>query len=75
MTAMQQNIDDSGVRLRKGGSYVLLGLSALTLMIPNLPDLPRWILFGILFVAGAFMRFEAEKRWCLLRACGLRTPK
>jgi len=34
----------------------------------------RWTLTAVLFVAGAFQLYEAKRSWCVMRACGVRTP-
>ena len=34
----------------------------------------RWVLSGACVAAGAFQLFEARRGWCVVRACGLKTP-
>jgi hypothetical protein len=73
LKALAPNIDERGASARLKGSRVLLLLSAICLFLP----LPRWlslILFGLLLILGLFTRYEAKKKWCALRACGIKTP-
>lgn len=52
---------------------VLRGLSALPLLLgAGLCDLV-W-LSGVLTGMGVFALFEALRGWCVLRACGVKTP-
>jgi len=34
----------------------------------------RWGLSLALVAFGGFQWFEAKKRWCVVRACGIKTP-
>jgi hypothetical protein len=70
---LKPNIDDRGAQTRLNASRVVLFLAGAVLFIP---DIARWkdlTLFGVLLMAGLTMRFEAKKKWCILRACGIKT--
>jgi len=72
---LKPNINETGASARLNASRVVLILAALSLLIPGLP---RWLtltIFSLLVIAGLFLRFEAKKRWCALRACGIKTPR
>lgn len=34
----------------------------------------RWIAVAVLTLMGLFQLFEARRGWCVVRACGIRTP-
>ena len=68
------NIDDKGAEARANASRVVLLIAALLLMVPGLSFTLRMTLAGLLIVAGLVMRYESKKRWCVLRACGIKTP-
>jgi len=34
----------------------------------------RWIIVAFALTAGGFQLFEARNSWCVMRACGIRTP-
>jgi hypothetical protein len=34
----------------------------------------RWIVILTALVAGGFQLFEAKNSWCVVRACGVKTP-
>jgi hypothetical protein len=71
---MTPNLDERGAEARLNASRMVLLIAAILLMLPGIARGPRFILCGILFFAGFFMRFEARKRWCILRACGIKMP-
>jgi hypothetical protein len=68
------NIDEEGAQARLTGSRIALVLAAFSLFLP----VDRWIalsLFGFFFLVGVVMRYQAKKKWCVLRACGIKTAK
>ncbi len=72
---MQCNIDDHGARLRRTWGIMVL-LTAIMLaglaLWSNLWWL--WLLVAPCLLAGSFAIFEAQKKWCVLRAMGIKTP-
>ena len=68
------NIDARGRRVRAvaGSGCVLAALVCLAVPRPWSPGIV--VAFLSLNAAGLFMLFEASRRWCALRACGIRTP-
>ncbi len=73
---MQCNIDEEGARMRRVwgilvmGSGVVLGGLALWAEVWWL-----WVMVAGCFLAGGFAIFEARKKWCVLRAMGVKTPR
>jgi hypothetical protein len=69
------NIDERGARLRRvwGVLCILAGivLGALAWAVG-----PWWLWIGaaVAVAAGAFALFEARKKWCAMRALGVKTP-
>ncbi len=35
----------------------------------------RWAVIVAMIAAGGFQLFEARNSWCVMRACGIKTPK
>ncbi|MCX6876743.1 MAG: DUF2892 domain-containing protein [Verrucomicrobia bacterium] len=60
-----RNIDQRG--------RVVRGLLGVALLLAAYGCQPVW-LSGMLTGAGVFGLFEALRGWCLLRACGVKTP-
>jgi UPF0716 family protein affecting phage T7 exclusion len=67
------NIDEEGAEARKNGSRVVLFIAAILLFVPGLVYSLRMTVVGFLIILGLFMRFQASKRWCAVRACGIKT--
>ncbi len=72
---MQCNIDARGARYRL--AWGLLNLTAAILagaaaLIWNVGWL--WIVTGLCAAGGIFAVFEARKKWCVMRALGVKTP-
>ena len=64
---IQSNIDQGGRLIR-----FVIGLICLFVGIIVLFYL-KW-LFGLIFIiAGLFVIFEAATKWCVMRACGIKT--
>jgi len=62
-----RNISNTGRLLRGFGALVLLVGAGFGFI------LSAW-LGTVLAVAGAFVLFEALRGWCVMRACGFKTP-
>jgi len=73
--AMQCNIDENGsrIRFRLGVACVMVGLLIGLLQAYRGGGVEGWIASGALLACGAFMIFEARKRWCVMRAMGFKT--
>ncbi len=71
---ISKNIDQRGRRVRALGGIALL--AAALLLVLGVPSWPVWkIIIVISFSCGGlFMLFEAFSGWCVLRACGIKTP-
>jgi len=72
---MVPNIGRSGrvARAITGAICLVVGICVALFAWNDTPTL-RWIVSGALVVAGAFQLFEAQKGWCVMRACGVKTP-
>ena len=72
---MKPNIDRAGriARAISGTLCVIGGAACLVFAWPE-EAAWRWGLSLVLIAFGGFQWFEAKKRWCVVRACGLRTP-
>ena len=72
---MKQNIDKSG-RLARAitGALCVLAAPALWLLDWPQPGVWRWLMVVLLVAVGVFQLFEARKGWCVMRACGVKTP-
>ena len=70
------NIDRRGrtVRALSGGAMLALAIVVAWLGLPIGGAWTRWILTGLLALAGLFQVFEAWRGWCGVRALGIRTP-
>ena len=71
---MECNIDSQGARVRLTWGImavvagVVLGLLSLWSSIWWM-----WVVAGVCVLAGAFAIFESRKKWCALRAMGIKT--
>jgi len=72
---MKTNIDTRGriARAITGVLTLCAGVACLVYEWPA-PTTWRWMLIGALVLGGLFQLFEAKKAWCVVRACGLKTP-
>ena len=72
---MTPNIGRAGriARATTGTLCVIAGVSCVVLAWPA-PIGWRYLLCAILVLAGAFQWYEARKKWCVMRACGFKTP-
>lgn len=72
---MTPNIERRGriARAVTGTLCVAGGVLTAWLAWPESPGM-RWTVAGALIAAGAFQWFEAKRGWCVMRACGVRTP-
>jgi hypothetical protein len=69
------NIDDRGARHRRvwGTLFILVGIIVgAAALLTGPPWL--WIIAAGAAGAGAFALFEARKKWCAMRALGIKTP-
>lgn len=72
---MQPNIDLKGriARAITGSLCIAFGIVCWVKGWPEGPGY-RWIVIGFATAAGGFQLFEARKSWCVIRACGVKTP-
>jgi len=72
---MVPNIEWKGrvARAMTGAICVVAGVLVALFLWPDAPT-ARWVVCGLLVLAGVFQLFEARKGWCVMRACGVRTP-
>ncbi len=72
---LQPNINRWGRAARgvSGAVCILMGLLAWVIGWPASPG-TRWIVSIAALAIGAFQLFEAKKAWCVMRACGIKTP-
>ncbi len=60
-------------RASSGLLCIALGMAVWAVHWPvSLPY--RWIVCVVMLAAGAFQLFEAKRGWCIMRACGIKTP-
>jgi hypothetical protein len=72
---MECNIDNSGARIRRVyGIMALLVAGMLAGLAVWSGTWWLWFVVGGAAAAGMFMLFEAQKKWCALRAMGVKTP-
>lgn len=71
----QPNIKRAG-RIARAITGLLTLAAGGTLWVIHWPASPtyRLILTAICVAAGAFQLYEAKRSWCVMRACGVRTP-
>ena len=73
--SMKPNIGRAG-RIARAISGTLCVLGGVACMVFSWPEavLWRWVLAVLLIGFGVFQWYEAKRRWCVVRACGIRTP-
>lgn len=69
------NIDRRG-RIARAISGALCLAAAVAMLVFAWPasGAVRWPVALLLAVFGGFQLFEARKSWCVMRACGFKTP-
>jgi hypothetical protein len=73
-TFMQCNIDEQGARFRRvWGIMNLLAALVLAGLAIWSGTWWLWIIVAACGAAGIFALYEARKKWCVLRAVGLKT--
>ena len=72
---MQRNIRKAG-RIARAITGLLTIVLGVLLILSGWPASVawRWLLAVLAFAAGAFQLFEAARCWCVMRACGIKTP-
>jgi hypothetical protein len=72
---VQRNIDNAGRLARAISGVLTIGVGILFLVFgwPH-SEAGRWTLAVVAFAAGGFQLFEAARGWCVMRACGIKTP-
>ncbi len=63
----KSNIDHQG-RLVRGILGMLFLIAGVLFVFYG-----KWIIGWILIVSGLFMTIEAASKWCVVRACGIKT--
>ena len=71
---MECNIDDQGVKFRRvwGIMTLFTGIAVAALALWS-HIWWFWIIAAVATAAGIFALYESRKRWCALRAMGLKT--
>lgn len=69
------NINERGARVRRiwGALCLVMGVTAAGVALGT-GIWWLWIIGGMAIGAGAFAFFEARKKWCAVRAMGIKTP-
>lgn len=72
---MKPNIDRKG-RIARTLSGLLCVLFGPGVWIFSWPDSMtyRWVISIAAIIFGVFQWYEARKSWCIVRACGFKTP-
>jgi len=72
---VKRNIGKAGkiVRAISGTLCVAAGVACILWSWPE-AVVWRWVLAVVLILFGVFQWFEARKSWCVVRACGIKTP-
>jgi len=71
---MQCNIDDKGARFRMVWGTMNLGAGIAVAAMAFWSGIWfLWLIAALAAAAGAFAIFESRKKWCALRAMGLKT--
>jgi len=72
---MQCNIDEKGARFRRTWGTMNLMVAAMMAGLAFWSGIWwLWIICGVCAVAGGFAIFEARRKWCVMRAMGMKTP-
>ena len=71
---MQCNIDERGVRYRRGMAVALAAAALICAAVAFWAGRWwLWLIAGVLAANSAFAIYEARHKWCVLRACGMKT--
>jgi len=71
---MECNIDDQGVRFRRVWGIMVCSVGAVVGGLAWWSGIWwMWIIAGVCLAAGAFAIYESRKKWCALRAMGVKT--
>jgi len=72
---MCPNIDRKG-RIARAVSGLLCIIFGVICFVSGWPESAgfRWIIVLIALAAGGLQLFEAKNSWCVVRACGIKTP-
>ena len=72
---MKPNIDRKGRAARAISGTLCIAAGAVTWWV-EWPESITWRIVAtvVAVVAGAFQLFEARRSWCVMRACGFKTP-
>jgi hypothetical protein len=72
---MQCNIDERGARVRRLWGATNLVIAVLAALLAAWSGLWWvWIIAAVALMAGVLGMFEAKKKWCVMRAMGVKTP-
>lgn len=71
---MQCNIDQTGVRFRRAWGIMVLLVATVVAGLAWWSGIGwLWWIVGAAALAGGFAIFESSKKWCALRAMGIKT--
>jgi hypothetical protein len=71
---MECNIDEQGVRFRRVWGVMVLTAGLISGGLAFWSGIWwMWIIAGVCVGAGGFAIFESRKKWCALRAMGVKT--
>jgi hypothetical protein len=69
------NIDDKGARVRRVWGVMCLMIAALLAAMAYWSGTWwLWMIVAVVFGLGVLGLFEARKKWCVMRAMGVKTP-
>jgi len=72
---MQCNIDERGARFRRTWGMMNLFVAGIMGALAFWSGIWwLWIICAVGAIAGGFAIFEARKKWCVIRAMGMKTP-
>lgn len=72
---MQCNIDDRGAKVRRVWGWInIVGGAVCAGLALWLGVWWLWIVAVAAIGGGAFALYEAKKKWCVMRAMGVKTP-
>lgn len=71
---MECNIDESGVRFRRTWGILALVVAAVVAGLAWWSGIWwLWVVVGVAAASGGFALYESRKKWCALRAMGIKT--